>query len=89
MTHVFVGKLQRQESPGIPWNSVYVVGVTIIRCLDSVESLSVKVDYISVHKIKDILGQENIMDFFWIIAWWYPIAKRVNIKVYIKRRFKI
>ena len=75
--------------PGIPWNSVYVLGVTIIRYLDSVGSLSVKVKYISVHKIKDISGEENIMNFFWIIAWWWPIAKCVNIKVYIKSKFKI
>ena len=29
------------------------------------------------------------MDFFWIIAWWYPIVKRVNVKVYINRKFKM
>ena len=75
--------------PGIPWNSVYVLDVTIIRYLDSVRRLIVKVDYTSFHKIKDISGQENIMNFFWIIAWWWPIAKCVNIKVNIKSKFEI
>ena len=74
---------------GIPWNSVYVLGVTIIRYLDSVRRLIVKVDYTSFHKIKDISGQENIMNFFWIIAWWWPLGKRVNIKVYMKRKYTI